>query len=198
MADQGQGLNPMLHGMLKTLTDQAPAFRTFLLKRMSDDAAAEDLLQQSFLRALEHEHSIQNQESVVPWFYRILRNAVVDYYRSRAAHVRRAEQFDAEMRVLSEQEVPSLDAMQPAICRCLEPILESLRPQYRDLLRRVDLEGKPIASVATDLKISVPNATVRLHRARRALREQLEGSCGLCTKHGCLDCTCEAPTNPIT
>ena len=44
--------------------------------------------------------------------------------------------------------------------------------------------------VAGELAITPNNAAVRLHRARTALRRQLERSCGTCATHGCLDCRC--------
>lgn len=52
----------------------------------------------------------------------------------------------------------------------------------------------PLQKVAKALGITTNNATVRLHRARRALKRELERSCGICATHGCLDCTCgESP-----
>jgi RNA polymerase sigma-70 factor (ECF subfamily) len=58
------------------------------------------------------------------------------------------------------------------------------------LIRRVDLDEATIADVASEMGITPGNARVKLHRARRALRRQLELSCGSCAEHGCLDCTC--------
>ena len=54
-------------------------FRAFLRRRIGNDALAEDLLQQSFMRAVQQEHQVEQPEQVVAWFYRILRNATVDY-----------------------------------------------------------------------------------------------------------------------
>lgn len=42
-----------------------------------------------------------------------------------------------------------------------------------------------------DLQLTPNNLTVRLHRARQALRDGLEESCGICSQHGCLNCVCE-------
>ncbi|SLM45275.1 ECF family RNA polymerase sigma factor (fragment) [Nitrospira sp. ND1] len=41
------------------------------------------------------------------------------------------------------------------------------------------------------LQVTPNNLTVRLHRARQALRASLEQTCGLCTRQGCFNCTCE-------
>ncbi|HKU52038.1 MAG TPA: sigma factor-like helix-turn-helix DNA-binding protein, partial [Nitrospira sp.] len=95
-----------------------------------------------------------------------------------------------EVEVLQEQEVPSLDAVKATICACLDEVVRTLRPGYGELIRRIDIGGESTAEVAKALRISTGNATVRLHRARQALRNSLEESCGVCTKHGCLNCTC--------
>jgi RNA polymerase sigma-70 factor (ECF subfamily) len=67
----------------------------------------------------------------------------------------------------------------------------TLKPNYADLIRRIDLAGESLPSVAKELRVTTNNLTVRLHRARQALRESLEQACGICSKHGCLNCTCE-------
>jgi RNA polymerase sigma-70 factor (ECF subfamily) len=182
----------MLHDVVHRLVENETAFRAFLRKRLGDETIIEDVFQQCLLRAVEHQHSLKSQDSVVPWFFQILRNAVIDYYRSKAAHAARHEAFEKEAQVLNQQEVPSLDEVRPTVCACLEPLLNGLRPSYAELLRRVDLAGESPAAVAKDLQISPNNLTVRLHRARQALRNSLEQSCGVCTKHGCLNCTCSS------
>ncbi len=45
--------------------------------------------------------------------------------------------------------------------------------------------------MAREAGITAKNAGVRLHRARQALKKQLERSCGSCAVHGCLDCSCK-------
>ena len=180
----------VLQEMVHRLVQNETAFRAFLRKRVSDEAVVEDLFQQSLLRAVERHHSVNNQESVVAWFYRILRNAVIDYYRSRASQESRQQIFEKEAEVHTEREAPPPDDVQAAICACLDDVVNTLRPGYSELIRRIDLGGESTADVAKALQISSGNATVRLHRARQALRESLEKVCGVCTKHGCLNCTC--------
>jgi RNA polymerase sigma factor (sigma-70 family) len=165
-------------------------FRAFVRRRVPDPAIADDLLQQSFLRAVEHQHNIERRGSVVAWFYRILRNAVVDYYRAHAADSKKVEALMQELQASGDDQTPALDELRPAVCACLERLIPHIRPVYADLLRRIDLQGESPAVVAKDLGITLNNLTVRLHRAREALRTSLEQVCGICTKHGCLDCTC--------
>ena len=177
--------------LAQRLLEQGSAFRAFLRKRLPDEAVAEDLLQQSLLKAVEQSHALQNSESAVSWFYRILRHAVVDYYRAHAADRRKVDGRLRELEVSGEHQAPAPDDWRPTVCACLGTLLKDLRPAYADLIRRIDLDGESPAVVAADLKVTVNNLTVRLHRARQALRKALEQSCGVCTKHGCLHCTCE-------
>lgn len=166
-------------------------FRAFLRRRVPDDALAKDLLQQSFMRAVQQEHQVRSPDQIVSWFYRILRNAIVDYYRAREANDRKIEAFMHELIASETDKTPAFDELRPAVCVCLEQLLPTLRPGYAGLLNRIDLNGESIASVAKDLGVTPNNLTVRLHRARHALRKSLEESCGICTKHGCFNCTCD-------
>lgn len=186
-AVQGNGRPDILSLLLARESD----FRAFLRRRIADDALAEDLLQQSFLRAVQQEHHVRRPDQIVAWFYRILRNAAVDYYRARAASERKIEAFMQELAASGTDKTPALDELRPTVCACLERLLPALRPAYVDLLKRIDLNGESAATVAKDLGVTPNNLTVRLHRARQALRKSLEESCGICTKHGCLNCTCD-------
>lgn len=177
--------------ILSHLLARESDFRAFLRRRIADDTLAEDLLQQSFLRAVQQEHQVRRPDQIVAWFYRILRNATVDFFRARAADDRKLEAFMQELAASGNDKTPALDELRPAICGCLERLLPALRPAYANLLKRIDLNGESAASVAKELGATPNNLTVRLHRARQALRKSLEESCGICTKHGCLHCTCD-------
>lgn len=195
--DKGQSVkvqspqsSDVLDGIISKLIEQASSFEAFLRRRLNDEALAKDLLQQSFIRAIQHHHTLRNQESVVAWFYRILRHAIIDYYRSQDAETRRDEALARQMTITGEDTAPAPDAVQATICACLHDVLPQLRPNYAELIRRVDLEGESPEQLAQALKTTANNLTVRLHRARQALRGALEESCGVCSKHGCLNCTC--------
>jgi RNA polymerase sigma-70 factor (ECF subfamily) len=179
-----------LDELMQRLLAEQSAFHAFLRKRLSDDALVEDLLQQSLVKAVERGHELNNYDSAVSWFYRMLRNAVVDYYRSHAADRRKVDGLLDELVTSGEDKMPGLDEVRPTLCACLAPLVSQLRPAYADLIRRVDLEGESPAAVAKELNVTSNNLTVRLHRARQALRATLEKTCGICTKHGCLNCTC--------
>jgi RNA polymerase sigma-70 factor (ECF subfamily) len=159
-------------------------FLSFLESRLPNRATAEEILQAAFVRTLEKGGAIEDSESAVAWFYRMLRNALVDFYRRRASENRALE---AEAR---EPSLPTEPELRNAVCGCMRTLLPTLKDEYAEMIRRIDLEEEALADVASSLRISTNNATVRLHRARQALKRQLEKSCGTCATHGCLDCTC--------
>jgi RNA polymerase sigma-70 factor (ECF subfamily) len=76
-------------------------------------------------------------------------------------------------------------------------VLPRLKPEYAEIVKAVELDERSIADVATENGLTTNNATVRLHRARAALRRRLVEVCGACSEHGCLDCTCRSEGQAI-
>ena len=88
--------------------------------------------------------------------------------------------------------MPASPDANTAVCRCFEGLLPLLKPRYAELLQRIDLNGELKLIVACDLKLSRGALDVALHRARHALRTQLEIFCGACSHDSCLACVCPA------
>jgi RNA polymerase sigma factor (sigma-70 family) len=162
------------------------AFLAFIERRVGSRAIAEDILQDAFVRGLDRLEDIESKESAVAWFYRVLRNAVIDHHRRNASANRGLTAFAAE---LEQQSEPDAD-MQGAICRCVGQLAVTLKLEYADALRRIEIDGLAVKDYAAEAGISSANAAVRVFRAREALRKQVARSCGTCAEHGCLDCTC--------
>lgn len=171
---------------VRSLVEQHRRFLRFVQRRVGSRHEAEDILHDAFATVLARGGSLREEESVTAWFYRILRNAIAAHYRRGAAR-RRA------LRRLPTSGV--VDAgfdreLERVVCRCVTLELAALKPVYATVLRRCDVDGRPVAAVAGELGISPGSARVRLHRARRALRDRLRLVCGTCVDHGCLDCSC--------
>jgi RNA polymerase sigma-70 factor (ECF subfamily) len=162
-------------------------FLAFLQKRVGDRALAEDILQEAFVRGLHQLGTLEKEESATAWFYRILRNAVIDHHRRRATVDRKLDSFAAEL----EQHVEPEGDVRGAVCRCVGQLAGTLKPEYADALRRVEVDGVAVKDYANEIGITSNNAAVRVFRAREALRKQVARSCGTCADHGCLDCTCD-------
>lgn len=183
---------------MQRLLENESAFRQFVRRRVGDEVAVEDILQQSFTKAVERSHSLNNEQSALAWFYRILRHTVADYYRSHGAEARRNEALLRELTISGNHQEPSPDELKTTACACLHGLLPSLHGNYAELIKRIDLDGESSAQVAKELKISRNNLTVRLHGARQSLRASLEDACGICSKHDCLNCACGEPSAPLT
>ncbi|ULA66748.1 MAG: RNA polymerase sigma factor, sigma-70 family [Nitrospira sp.] len=161
-------------------------FLAFLERRVESRAVAEDILQTAFARGLERGAGVKD-EKVVAWFYRVLRNAVIDHYRQRSTAERAMEAWTREFPDVQEPEAE----LRQEICQCVSSLLETLKPEYRKALQIVDLEEGKLKDLAEQSGITADNAAVRVHRARAALRRRIEQACGTCAVHGCVDCSCE-------
>ena len=81
---------------LQPLVDNHRAFLRFLERRVGSREDAEDILQDAFGRSLDKLDRLGDDESIVRWFYRVLRNAVIDHYRRKAAAGRARDAFASE------------------------------------------------------------------------------------------------------
>lgn len=175
---------------IQRLVDSHRQFLAFLEKRVESRAVAEDILQSAFVRGLERGAAVRDEESVVAWFYRVLRNATIDHYRHRASTERAYEGWAKEFGSL---EAPG-EELKQEICQCVSALIETLKPEYREALRVVDLDEGSLNDLSERSGITSGNAAVRVHRAREALRKQVRTACGSCAEHGCLDCHCDSKT----
>jgi len=157
----------------------------FLRRRVGADA--EDLYQQCLLRAFEHVAALHDPTRAAPWFWRVLRNAVADHHGARVAADARA----AALRAVE----PESTHESAAACACALGLLPKLPAAYGEILRRVDVDDERVGDVARDLGITADNASVRLHRARKALRERLAGCCRASSMRACFACDCADETH---
>lgn len=156
----------------------------YVERRVGSRALAEDILQDAFVRSLERGDEIR--DSALGWLYRVLRNAVIDHARRNTVASQRLEAFAAELSSVADAD----DAWARVACRCVADLAATLKPEYAEVLREVEVEGVAVKDFAAAHGISASNAGVRVFRARDALRKQVARACGTCAEHGCGDCTC--------
>jgi RNA polymerase sigma-70 factor (ECF subfamily) len=177
--------------VVRVLVANHREFLGFLEKRVGSRALAEDILQDAFVRGMDKLETLRSDESAVAWFYRLLRNAIIDHHRRSGAAERKLAAFGREV---EEHLEPDLET-RGAICRCVFELAATLKDEYADALRTVEVDGLPVKDFAAQAGISTSNAGVRVFRAREALRKQVVRSCGTCADHGCLNCTCAPSTS---
>ena len=173
-------------GVTQVLIENQARFLRFLTQRVGDRHTAEEILQAALVRSLDRGETLRDNESVMAWFYRVLRNALVDHHRKSAAERRALHGAAAEAVSVVDPD----DALKAQSCACVVGMLDSLKPEYAQALRRVEMDGIGVPAFAAEAGISPNNAGVRLHRARQALRSHLTQLCGSCAHDDCQDCTC--------
>jgi RNA polymerase sigma factor (sigma-70 family) len=162
--------------------------RKYLQGRFGTEAEAEEILQAFVLRALERAGDIRDADSVRGWLSRVLATTIADFHRQTSKTKTREMPFPSELneRLAADQGAE----MDSAVCECLYAHLSLLKPEHAEVIRRVDLAAEPRESVAADLGVTVNNLTVRLHRARQALKERLEQTCVVCLEESFWECRC--------
>ena len=180
---------PARDELVSVMAENRRAFLSFLERRVGHRETAEDLLQESFARSLDR-IPLEPQESVTAWFYRVLRNGVIDHYRRRGASERALASLHQELEEAPPEASPD---ERDAVCRCVTRLSETLKPEYAQALRRVEVDGVSVRDLASEAGITPNNAAVRLFRARETLRKRVVHWCGSCAERGCVDCTCGEP-----
>lgn len=158
----------------------------YLTGFLGDAALAQDLTQETFLRAHKANEQLRNPGARTAWIYKIASNLALD-------HLRRRQGADAQWHVIQESEEFSDDAYGAAIspeelsveerleqqemAECLRLQVRELPGTLRDCLVLRDVEGLGEKPAAEILGCSVGAVKVRTHRARRKLREQLHQGC---------------------
>jgi RNA polymerase sigma factor (sigma-70 family) len=171
---------------IQTLLNSPRRFLAFLESRVASKEDAEEILQAALIKAVQHEDSLK-QETVVAWFYRVLKNALTDYYRSRDVEQRAMDQHRHVIATKAQEFVE----LERTVCQCFKELIPTLKPEYGEILKMVDLGDLSVTDAGKSLGITANNAVVRLHRARLALKKSLEATCKTCAIHGCYDCTCK-------
>jgi RNA polymerase sigma-70 factor (ECF subfamily) len=175
---------------LDVLVENHRAFLRYLERRVGDRALAEDILQDAFAKVMTRPDQAPADESIVPWFYRTLRNAAIDQFRRRGAAARAMESFARELETHTAPD-PEMEAQ---ICACVTRLATTLKPEYAVALQAIDVGGTGVKAFADAHGLSASNAGVRVFRAREALKKRVVESCGTCAEHGCRDCTCQTQT----
>lgn len=151
---------------------RAPVFG-FLLRLCQDRPLAEDLLQETWLRAARAARTLAPDSRLKPWLFRIAYNLFVSHRRWSALNLARL----GTLRLLSPGEAdhrtPYEAQATDDLQRRLEAALAELKDEHREVLLLVAVEGMEPQEAAEVLTVSAPALRQRLKRARDALAAAL-------------------------
>ncbi len=163
----------------------------YVQSMVHEAAEAEDLTQETFLRAYRERESLRESGALTAWLYRIATHAALDRLRQRARRSPREADVD-----VAEIELPDRNAVslqqgieQGEMSACVQEYLVALPDGYRSVILLHDMEELTGSQIAELLGLPLATVKIRLHRARRRLQAALHAGCDFsCDERNVLVC----------
>ncbi len=146
---------------------------TLAYRLTGDEEDARDVVQESYFRAYKGLRRFRGDAQFTTWLYRITANCATTHLGRRAKHRHEELLDDAPLVDTAPDLDPQARAEASATRHRLEQALRTLPPRLRAVVVLRDVYDLPHEAIAAELGISESAAKVRLHRARKKLREQL-------------------------
>ncbi|MFZ2446422.1 MAG: RNA polymerase sigma factor SigZ [Syntrophobacteraceae bacterium] len=160
----------MSHITIEALwADYSGDLRRFIRGRVPDEVIAEDVLQDVFVKIISQIGALRNDQCVRGWVYKIARNTIIDYYRSRHPVLEVPQTLPSPV----SPDLPIIDGLIP----CLESMVRELPEKYRRAVLLTEYEGLSQKEMGQRLGLSFSGAKSRAQRAREKLRKKLTDCC---------------------
>jgi RNA polymerase sigma-70 factor (ECF subfamily) len=155
--------------------------RRFILSLVKDEWAADDLIQETFLRIQENLSSLRDPSKISSWIFRIAYHLCQDHFRQLKT-AQKKESIDEEKMenfgdVFVQEELVQKDLEQREMGQCVQNQIDLLPKSLRAVLVLFDIMELSHQEIADTLGITIENVKVRLHRARKKLKTILEEKC---------------------
>jgi RNA polymerase sigma-70 factor (ECF subfamily) len=156
--------------------DQIEVVRSFVLKLIGDPSVADDLVQETLLRAHKSEATFKGKASRTTWLCAIALNVMRDHFRALARRPTQVSDPQALLGLRTE-EVLEDDLLQDEMDSCIRRYVLRLPERQRDIVALHDIAGLSHREISSALGISQSNSRILLHRDRAALKLLLEENC---------------------
>jgi RNA polymerase sigma-70 factor (ECF subfamily) len=150
--------------------------RRYLERLVGNRATADDLLQETLLKIARALPGFAGRSSVKTWAFTIATRVATDHFRRPHSRAQMVEIDEAGPNHVLDAEIDQrlvIDEMSS----CVREVIDSLPEDYRTALVLHDLERQTAAQVAEIAGCSLATAKIRIHRARRRLKEALDQEC---------------------
>ena len=152
----------------KGLEEHRPALYKIAWSWCHDVILAEDLVQDTYAKALKNRSQLKDLTKLKPWLARILVNLHADYYRVKREFVELESQH-----LVSDNDPVSLASREESI-QLVRHAISQLNDKQRKIVSLIDIAEFSYAEVAEILDIPMGTVMSRINRARQALKEHLE------------------------
>ncbi len=152
------------------------------LRMTRSEAEAEDLVQETYIRAFRFRHQFTAGTNLKAWLFRILTNTFINQYRRKAARPDTTELDDVEESILyrhmrdvspgSSSPDPEAELIDSTLSSEVKEALEALPEKFRTTLL-LDVEGFSYKEIAEMLDIPIGTVMSRLHRGRKFMQKRL-------------------------
>ena len=151
----------------------------YIMSMVRDTTEAEDLTQETFLRAYHRRDSLRDEGAQTAWLYRIATHVSLDRLRQYARRAPLESETDLDQTDVAEADTPSLQQTieRDEMSECVQGYLNRLSDSYRAAILLHDMHELTAPEIATLLGESLANIKIRLHRARHKLRIALQVGC---------------------
>jgi len=149
------------------------------LRMTRSEADAEDLVQETYIRAFRFREQFTAGTNLKAWLFRILTNTFINSYRRKAAQPQTTELDDIEETTLHRRMTETSPSIEPErevldnmVSSEVQQALQELPDRFRTVLL-LDVEGFAYKEIAEMLEIPIGTVMSRLHRGRKFLQERL-------------------------
>ena len=165
----------------------------YIVSMVRDTLEAEDLTQETFLRAYRHRDALRDEGAQTAWLYRIATHVCLDRLRQCARRAPSESDIDIEQVDVAERDTPSLQQIieQNEMGECVQQYLNRLSDSYRAVILLHDMHDLTAMEIAQLLGEALATIKIRLHRARLKLRNALQAGCTF-SYDECNVLTCES------
>lgn len=144
-----------------------------------DSGEAEDLTQETLLRAHQQRGTLRDAAALESWLYQIATHVSIDRLRQRARTLDRHVNAPVEDLTIADRDRPSplIIVQQREMSECVQRYVASLSDAYKAVLLLHDTTGLTADEISHFLQLPLTTVKIRLHRARRQLEAALNNAC---------------------
>lgn len=167
----------------RDISPYVEALYSTALRMVSNPQDAEDLVQETYMKAFKYFSKFKRGTNLKAWLFKILKNTFINYYRKRKKIPHQVEfvEFEDNIENFSISNIPSVQFSETlsdsdifsGLDEEVKLALDILPEEYKAVITMSDIEGKSYKEISKILKLPLGTVMSRLYRGRKSLEENL-------------------------